>query len=921
MSTNTQWKLPVLAAVGGAVGAAALAKCVAGRAAAPAPKADAMRLLNHTLSYGEADVARWTATDAAAWLLRKGVSVDTAALLEGHNVDGTILPHLTETLLTQMGVEKIGDRVKLLALAKEAAAPEQRQLSPVPPVNPLTVAAAERASPSVASTRSVRVQSPAESPAKKAAAARMAATAQEGAETQALLQAEMKQKAFMEQQIAEKYQEVVAGHIQSLSRVEKFVTSPEFKAAPLGQRQDQLKKVVELLSKLIAFADEIPEEYAAVLTHAIKRVYGHVKEHDAEFGEVEGSGDEPADMGKAERLRRIGELKGHLTNCEAGDLNRLMGELREVVGQIEDCNDAEELAALNDVFELLQKKNESLQRRAEELKAMKALHESQGEETEELIVAIQELLKVDFSGQTLEKQEEYLRLAVTVLSKYVNSKGSDPALCVQLGELVKNRRVEFEANKKRAGGESPKKGGAATQTEEGLAEELREIVEALKADEFEKLPLELQFQALEHAYQTIDKMDKRQLAAHLPLTSELMKLLKLRHKAATKAGADMAAANGVDLDDEEEEPEYEEAGDDDEDEDRRTAPQNEVNLLPKVFKRLQSETFTNSASQFEFNTLLWAVAQISQILSVVMPAEKFKELMHPVQQLLMLKMDETTALPLSRPFAKGEYAIQQRGEDTYAVAEYDESHPLALLPDAALKTSPVLDEGVIVCVAVDSPGGTEAMEMSHLAHMMKKATGYESVVLSGDTATAASLKNVLEEFKDQVAWVVVRSSAECAKNWAVFEDGDVSLEDIQGMVSPACGIVFDQFTECTFATATEAVRMEIDDAVAQDMSGSCAWLFDGFFSPIVAEVISEEGQTHDLHSVASQLQLHIIGTPADLDDDDDGAGEELETPDQGPIEVLADGAVDKQLPGLGVRTASPAAGNGAAIDAELPDLP
>ena len=185
----------------------------------------------------------------------------------------------------------------------------------------------------------------------------------------------------------------------------------------------------------------------------------------------------------------------------------------------------------------------------------------------------------------------------------MESEGSNPTLCLKLRDLIKLKKNEYETNKAAAGGN-------AVTEESPIHDRLLRLTELLASDKFETFPMKMRFEVLERAYNTLDTLSPESLAQHHEVTTKLVGLLKERH-------VQTARASGI-----------EESNDDDDEEVRdeesseppmsevvkanNRSPQNEVNLLPKVFERLK--TFGDEgATQFEFNTLLWVVAQISQV--------------------------------------------------------------------------------------------------------------------------------------------------------------------------------------------------------------------------------------------------------------------------------------------------------------------
>ena len=229
-----------------------------------------------------------------------------------------------------------------------------------------------------------------------------------------------------------------------------------------------------------------------------------------------------------------------------------------------------------------------------------------------------QLLGDDYSSLSLAKQEEHLRLAVHILSEYMNTLGStDPTIAVKLGQLVKAKRMEFEQNKQDAAKASAGGGGGEAGS---VRAKLSGLVELMKNENFDRVDLEKRLHVMQSAFTTLDSLTKRDLEENHVLTAELVELLKKKHTETAGAAAGLMQEE-ISRDADAEEGEEEEEDDDEDTEEMKRqnaqAPQSEVNLLPKVYSKLKSDTFVNGTSQFEFDTILWVVAQISQVCCLV----------------------------------------------------------------------------------------------------------------------------------------------------------------------------------------------------------------------------------------------------------------------------------------------------------------
>ena len=204
----------------------------------------------------EGDHTRWTSNDVAAWLVSKGITSESAIIFKKENIDGSILKSVTSDTLKQMGVTKLGDLMKIETLIAQLL-DEQ----PASPVSQVPVGETER-------SRVVNPLDPEVGILRKAVVATATArTATVPSPTAAAAAPET-----TEESMDARYASIVDGNIESLERVASFITSREFKIAPAAQQKIQLKKVVELLTNLLGFSEEIPPAEAQRLVQHIQYV-------------------------------------------------------------------------------------------------------------------------------------------------------------------------------------------------------------------------------------------------------------------------------------------------------------------------------------------------------------------------------------------------------------------------------------------------------------------------------------------------------------------------------------------------------------------------------------------------------------------------------------------------------------------------
>ncbi|KAJ9437161.1 hypothetical protein DIPPA_13854 [Diplonema papillatum] len=574
------WKLLPAIGVGGAIGVVGTVGCKKCLNRSHLKQSDVRRRLEDLkLSVPSQD---WSSAEVAAWLAQNGVSAEAAAAMEAENIDGSILGLISEEMFDAIGITKLGDRLKLRHLIQTASSQSQ--------------------SPAAGATTATTPDTPAAVPSARA--------------NPLLPLSGITQASAAEQLLETKYAKSVSEHVSFLVHIMQCLKSSDFLKANAAQKRAQLNNIMLVLSKLVDFAGDLPEKHSSELLTEIKKVYAEVQKHD----DIDDDDDDEDDAAPAplpatspveKRLQRIQKLKKQLEEADDFDLKDATQELRSVIDG-EGCNDPRELAALTEVFALLQKRNESLRSRAESLRKGKTTAEDQFVKK---LMLVAQLLQKDFSSQTLDRQEELLALALPLLSKYMDSPAHDLSISRPLAALIKAKQTEFKANQKQAekDDEAP--------ADDGVRGKLTDMIELLEAPNFSSLGIEQQYAVLEHAYTVLNKLTKKEQAENFELTLQLVELLKKKHKEASR-DLESLPEDGP-QDEKKEEIEAEDEDEDDADDDGTAdskkddttdnTPQNEVNLLPKMFNRLKSDTFVNETSQFEYSTLMWGLSRVTEV--------------------------------------------------------------------------------------------------------------------------------------------------------------------------------------------------------------------------------------------------------------------------------------------------------------------
>ena len=163
-------------------------------------------------------------------------------------------------------------------------------------------------------------------------------------------------------------------------------------------------------------------------------------------------------------------------------------------------------------------------------------------------------------------------------------------------------------------------------------------------------------------------------------------------------------------------------------------------------------------------------------------------------------------------------------------------------------------------VGCDSPQGTEGVEIQHLAYMLRKHLGYDVVMLTGPDATTLTIEAAMRE---PHSLVYVRAGLESDKSNIALSDGSVSLEWLQEHMGDCGTTIVDLFHECYFATKTEDVKVAVSEEAVTKVVCTCSWLFDGIFTPLIAELLtSETSSPRTPGALVRQVQNYFLKSDA-----------------------------------------------------------
>ncbi|KAJ9434949.1 hypothetical protein DIPPA_35585, partial [Diplonema papillatum] len=227
-------------------------------------------------------------------------------------------------------------------------------------------------------------------------------------------------------------------------------------------------------------------------------------------------------------------------------------------------------------------------------------------------------------------------------------------------------------------------------------------------------------------------------------------------------------------------------------------------------------------------------------------------------------MEQTTDLPASRICSaeNPDFAFEQDGSSFELALQDDESDVQSSVLRRYVYEATESDEKkplTAILLAVDSPRGTEALEIEHLSFMLERELGYSTMNLLQGDATAQSLAVGLDT--EGVSLVVIRAPPqESDAGEIVLNDGStVSLAWIKERVQPDCGIVVDIKTECSFTAFDDTIRLVAQEDLTPKLRTTCSWIFDGLFLPMFTEALTVEGSPTTMHGVVREMQLAIVG--------------------------------------------------------------
>eukprot|EP01060_Flectonema_neradi_P000932 TRINITY_DN10550_c0_g1_i2.p1 TRINITY_DN10550_c0_g1~~TRINITY_DN10550_c0_g1_i2.p1 ORF type:complete len:758 (+),score=191.97 TRINITY_DN10550_c0_g1_i2:224-2497(+) len=656
------------------------------------------------------------------------------------------------------------------------------------------------------------------------------------------------------------------------------------------------------LTRLLAIKKQITEDptsldLESVLDELNEFASGKVKPSDDEmavlksiFAALAGEGDEPETC--SNKMKKIAQIKKDLLSGSQSGIESALLALKSIVSG-EEQPSATEMAALNEVFAIIRsiKNGEPIEddytdaglKLLESAKQLqKGIWEERSDTSKEtfllqlsekldnykatpsfdsdiatsvgnlLAVRLKELhvgitpiqklmqastlLSTDFSQKSISDQQQSIETVTALLKEYTSTPEHDEAIASKMKELLSVKIEEHSRHKEiRELEGSPDIEGA-----------IDTAIKRLSCDEFSELEMPQQFVLLENAYAVIDGLSQSQLAIHHEKTALLLDLLKKRQKTITQLGNQLGQASGEASNDEEEE---------EEERDETAAnklpvggQQAGLRILPLLKDRLTHPEFSNDSSDFEYQMILWLLAQCSESLRVSLTPDDFKKVMQPVHSLFMKRMGECSELPKRKAFDRFHRYSYNPDIKTFTLAENDGNTPT----DSVSVSSPLVKEAQhqtqktlnAIIVSIDSTCGLESVEVQYLSYVLKQKLGYNKVItLTGEDSTAEILDQAISDIPD-ISLVLIRTSSSDDPTMLTFPETDhgeseMPLSWIKNKLPPSTCIIVDSLASCLVTTGgSDSSEIVMDsNGLHGDVPTTCSWLFDGFFTPLITEAL------------------------------------------------------------------------------------
>eukprot|EP00756_Hemistasia_phaeocysticola_P021021 Hpha_TRINITY_DN15751_c1_g5::TRINITY_DN15751_c1_g5_i1::g.40797::m.40797 len=554
----------MLLAGGGAVSALAACTCLSQHRRRQREAA----IVTHELSQPEEQHELWTPQDVACWLASKGLPVRQAGLFERQRICGVVLAQLSDQSLKDVGLRRVGDRLKVLAAVESLRADS---------------ASAPASVPRAAGVRDRGIAlapvSPARSPATKSPRSRPQPTSEELSRVQEQLGQEL---------------------CSRLRAAVELMASPALQKLPLASRREKIGAVVRLVGTVLEASEELPASVTTPLVPLLKNAQEMLSLHDqmmTEEGRIQDVQQRQAIAkeqlaaanGGAAPTKRLVELKRlqqQLAEASDADMGALSKAVRAILTEADNFTE-QELEVLRELMATLQDKNADVRARVEKRKAEAEAARSSGTQAGEKVRFLLSHIEGDeFPKASAEAQEKALRLALGAVNELSEEEVQANA------ELVQRLIQVIEQRAKQARSGSPKKTSRASGSPRGPSGQnsaleqtvslIYAMTQQLVSPAFEELSVAERVELLSTGFKMAEDLPEAVARSCPEIVSGFVSVLKQRRDELPDLSA---AAEG---DDDEEE----EAGDD-EDEPRAPVTASELGqvqaeLGKELTKRLKA---------------------------------------------------------------------------------------------------------------------------------------------------------------------------------------------------------------------------------------------------------------------------------------------------------------------------------------------
>eukprot|EP01065_Artemidia_motanka_P014891 TRINITY_DN1873_c0_g1_i1.p1 TRINITY_DN1873_c0_g1~~TRINITY_DN1873_c0_g1_i1.p1 ORF type:complete len:923 (+),score=295.79 TRINITY_DN1873_c0_g1_i1:72-2840(+) len=891
---------PAVAAFGGACATASVCFCVS----ALNRRRRLAALQSHQVSQSVEQSELWTPRDVAAWLCSTGLPAREAALFEDNRVCGVALQHVDMDALEEMGLTLVGDRLKVIAAIEALRAPGGARRQPSPPrtraivldPKPSPAASPQRVNPTAALQRG------------GAAAVRFGG-------------AEPAEGSAQQEKLAEQLTMRVQAATELLCAPGLRKLEPEQRKHKLASVAQLVEKVIEAGESLPASLSEglLPhiknvqdmlELHSQLLDEEIRVAEVQKRQHELAGGAAGGGERASGRMGELRRLQV--SIEQQLKSGDMSGFNVLGQKLCEHMEELESMSEAE-IAVLQEIMMMLRADGDSLKQQAQERGARAAQEEDgAGRRLRDIVDMLEQkgIERLPFQQQadimqlgfdvleslTDEDRVRHRQLVLRVSQALLHQKdalkeelarqsagrpssptGSSPQRSAARPPLsprsqsprgsaaspqrelriARRPRSEGSADSTREAATSPLSSGAIA----SQAKALMDVVGVLQSTGFDELPQSTKLNLLLQGYQFLEKLPAGFQQTHPTEVGALLQVLQEKQDVIVDAaGSGEAEEDG--------EGENEDGEGENEDGDAEGRCLTEADLLPKVLQRLRSEDFVETTSKFELDNITW-------VMQAVGTQPQYSELLSAVHGEMESVLEQVSSIPPSRGMPFGSLSCQQVSDGHFELqvtktpGEPEKSHVIARSSEPVPSTPDSKQAVLVVVESVQS--GTERMEVLRLAEVLRKYHGYDCTLLSGESATKENVVKAVRAAAERVegggrVLLCYKSNVEMEHTALAFQgDETASLGHLVKLLPFGSVALLDLHDDFVLATAgldgeMKTLRMSVAPTAALAVETECSWLLDGFFIPVVCQLLSDKDEAPPTYDeLFREMQITMTG--------------------------------------------------------------